>query len=213
MSKVNERLTKVEAITEDINSTLHDQNLDDWLSPPDPSINYNEAKKKCHKDTCQWFLQSEIFDKWKTTASSFLWIHGLVACGKTVLSSTIVDALHEDAKARRTVLYYFFDYKETAKQSLDCMIRSLICQLYPASKETQQLLMKVFSSCHGWDEFVEVHGDEIHPPSLASFTELRPAVDQSLHFWLLRQPKLQEFRGCLLSEELLKLLILQGALE
>jgi len=46
-----------------------------WLSPPDPSINHNIARKAHHNGTAQWFFQGGIFNQWKTTGS-FLWLHG-----------------------------------------------------------------------------------------------------------------------------------------
>ena len=46
-----------------------------WLSPPDPSINHNVARKVHHDGTSQWFFQGSIFKEWKF-AGSFLWIHG-----------------------------------------------------------------------------------------------------------------------------------------
>lgn len=144
--------------TRDTKTRIQNQDIETWLSPPLPSINYNEAKKKRHKDTCQWFIQSETFEEWKTTPSSFIWIHGLVGCGKTILSSAIIDALYEDDHVQRTVLYYFFDYKETAKQSFDGMIRSLIFQLHSASTDVEQPLVKLFSSCQ----------EGIHQPSASS---------------------------------------------
>lgn len=50
-------------------------NLRHWLSPPDPSTNYNIATEAHHTGTAQWFFQSSIFKDWQSTGS-FLWIHG-----------------------------------------------------------------------------------------------------------------------------------------
>jgi len=49
--------------------------LRQWLSPPDPSTNYNIATDAHHIGTTQWFFQSGIFKDWQATGS-FLWIHG-----------------------------------------------------------------------------------------------------------------------------------------
>ena len=46
-----------------------------WLSPPDPSTNYNIACKAHHNGTAEWFSRGSIFSQWKSTGS-FLWIHG-----------------------------------------------------------------------------------------------------------------------------------------
>ena len=46
-----------------------------WLSPPDPSINYNFVSKARHNGTAVWFFESNMLREWKATGS-FLWIHG-----------------------------------------------------------------------------------------------------------------------------------------
>lgn len=46
-----------------------------WLSPPDPSTNYNVACQARHRGTAEWFIQGNIFQQWKSTGT-FLWIHG-----------------------------------------------------------------------------------------------------------------------------------------
>lgn len=102
--------------------------MDDWLSPSDPLTNYNEAIRQRHEDTGTWFLNGGAFTKWKTQRNSFLWLHGISGCGKTVLSSTIIENL-EITFPTEPVIYFYFDFKDTSKRTLDDMIRSLISQL------------------------------------------------------------------------------------
>ena len=54
----------------------------EWLSPPDPSINYNIARDTHHKGTALWFTESSVFRDWKNSGS-LLWINGK----RTFLSS------------------------------------------------------------------------------------------------------------------------------
>jgi len=51
------------------------QKLKGWLSPPDPSTNYNIGLRDLHEETATWFLEGRIFQEWHSTGS-FLWIHG-----------------------------------------------------------------------------------------------------------------------------------------
>jgi hypothetical protein len=51
------------------------ENLQTWLSPPDPSTNQNIARKVHHKGTATWFFEGGIFQEWKLSPS-LLWIHG-----------------------------------------------------------------------------------------------------------------------------------------
>ena len=46
-----------------------------WLSPEDPSTNYNIARKAYHDGTATWFIQGSTFREWEVTGS-LLWIHG-----------------------------------------------------------------------------------------------------------------------------------------
>jgi archaellum component FlaC len=51
------------------------ENIHKWLSPPDPSTNYNIACGIHHKKSATWFFQGSVFQEWKSTGS-LLWIHG-----------------------------------------------------------------------------------------------------------------------------------------
>lgn len=122
--------------------------VDQWLSPSDPSSNYNKALSARYQDSGRWFLQSDSYSTWKTEPSSFLWLHGIPGCGKTVLSSTII----EDLKRSKTetnyqpILYFYFDFTDINKQSLDNAIRSLISQLYKEKENVRKRLDILYSS-------------------------------------------------------------------
>jgi hypothetical protein len=47
----------------------------DWLSPPDPFVNYYSARDAHHKGTTAWFIESSTFKDWKES-ESLLWIYG-----------------------------------------------------------------------------------------------------------------------------------------
>jgi hypothetical protein len=51
------------------------ENIHEWLSPPDPSTNHDIACNTHHKKSATWFFQGNIFREWKSTGS-LLWIHG-----------------------------------------------------------------------------------------------------------------------------------------
>ena len=52
------------------------ENFRRWLSPPDPSKNYNIARKAHHEGSAKWFVHGDIFYEWKRATGSLLWIHG-----------------------------------------------------------------------------------------------------------------------------------------
>jgi len=50
-------------------------NIRSWLSPPDPSVNHNIARRDHLEGTASWFIQSDSYKEW-TETGSLLWIHG-----------------------------------------------------------------------------------------------------------------------------------------
>jgi hypothetical protein len=46
-----------------------------WLSPPDPSTNHSMGCQARHEGTAKWFFLGNTYRKWKS-AGSLLWVHG-----------------------------------------------------------------------------------------------------------------------------------------
>jgi hypothetical protein len=73
------------------------QGFQEWLSPPDPSINYNTARETYYDGTATWFTRGEVFEHWKESGSErFLWIHGkrmflTLFCTSAVAESPYLD--------------------------------------------------------------------------------------------------------------------------
>ena len=51
------------------------QDVEHWLSPPDPSTNHAFVRKARYKGTTEWFFESNELTEWKAKGSLF-WIHG-----------------------------------------------------------------------------------------------------------------------------------------
>ena len=122
------------------------EKIERWLSPPDPSTNHNKALQQRHEGSGLWFLQSDAFAKWRTRRNSFLWLNGIPGCGKTILSSAIIKELNNTLPSE-PLLYFYFTFNDTGKQTLESMVRSLICQLYYKRRDTWSELDSLFSSC------------------------------------------------------------------
>jgi hypothetical protein len=101
------------------------------LSAPDPSTNYHKAHKQRQAKTGLWLLESAKFVEWKESAASRLWLYGIPGCGKTILSSTVIEHLlqhcHDDT--RIVTAYFYFDFNDAQKRDPELMLRSLLCQL------------------------------------------------------------------------------------
>ncbi|KAI4114105.1 MAG: hypothetical protein LQ345_005057, partial [Seirophora villosa] len=86
-----------------------------WLSNDDPSISHNRAVQK----------------KQQGSGQCLAWLYGIPGCGKTILCSTVIEALQEvlEAEVSSTVAYWYFDFNSSPSLSVSNMLRSLIKQL------------------------------------------------------------------------------------
>ncbi|EGU86437.1 hypothetical protein FOXB_03045 [Fusarium oxysporum f. sp. conglutinans Fo5176] len=125
-------------------SNQHVAAIKDWLSPPDSSTNANHARKLRHEGTGEWFLNSAAFREWETGSRRHLWLYGLPGCGKTVLSTTILD--HLTNINDHITLDFFFDFSDTTMQTIDGMLRSLVFQLYKLGIDYSRELDGLFKS-------------------------------------------------------------------
>lgn len=122
-----------------------------WLSAPDPSTNYNRALQDRHANTRDWFLKSATYMNWLSVSGSLLWLYGIPGCGKTILSSTIIQKTVQYCRSRTNsiVLYYYFDFNDSEKQRHEQMIRSLIIQLFAHCATVPSTLEALYSSFSG----------------------------------------------------------------
>ncbi|EWZ78701.1 hypothetical protein FOWG_17079 [Fusarium oxysporum f. sp. lycopersici MN25] len=118
--------------------------IERWLSPPDCSTNANLARKHRHPGTGAWLLNSPAFQEWKLGTRQHLWLYGLAGCGKTILSTTILDHLLQIDT--HTTLAFFFDFNDARKQKLEDLLRSLAVQLYYTGNEAARRLDNLFTS-------------------------------------------------------------------
>lgn len=120
-----------------------------WLSPPDPLMNHNMACQARHKGTTEWFFQGNTFKQWKSTGS-LLWIHGKPGSGKSVLCSAIIEDISAMCKADLASMAFFYcDFKDNYKQSRVDMIPSLLNQLSARSESSDRccdILSRLYST-------------------------------------------------------------------
>lgn len=127
----------------------HTKEIQDWLSAANPTINYANALGKRHKGTGLWFTGSQAFTDWRKQSNSLLWLYGVPGCGKTVLSSTIIEHLSNVTRPDQVLLYFYFDFNDTNKQTLDNLLRSLLNQLYQRQPDTRRTLDRLWESTRG----------------------------------------------------------------
>ena len=69
------------------------QDIENWLSPADPFINFNTANEAHYGDTAEWFTQGSIFKNWKESGS-ILWIHGKRISSSLAVQPSLLTGLH-----------------------------------------------------------------------------------------------------------------------
>uniref|UniRef100_A0A8H7KAE8 Nephrocystin 3-like N-terminal domain-containing protein n=1 Tax=Bionectria ochroleuca TaxID=29856 RepID=A0A8H7KAE8_BIOOC len=127
LDKIDSKLGNVDVKIDTFITASQEEKLRKWLSASNPEINFKAALGTYHPGTCLWFLESDRFKNWKLASRQSLWMHGIPGSGKTVMSSKIIDNLLSEGTS---VLYFFFDTRDSGKQTLDDLLRSLILQLY-----------------------------------------------------------------------------------
>ena len=125
------------------------QQILQWLAAPDPSANHNKACQTKQRETGRWFIESANYINWKSHKSSFLWLHGIPGCGKTVLCSTVVDDIASTCHVggRKVLAYYYFDFNESKKQTCEGLLRSLVTQIFGQSAGGSETVEALFSDC------------------------------------------------------------------
>lgn len=120
-----------------------------WLSITDPSSNHLEQRRKHQDTTGNWFVQGKELSGWHDTRNSFAWLYGTSGCGKTVLTSTIIEHIKENCLQPGCALgYYYFDFNDPEKRKVDSFVASIIAQLCSQLPSIPQRLSNMWLECH-----------------------------------------------------------------
>ena len=115
-------------------STQRHAELMAWVCPYDcdPFDNYQAALKRRQSGTGGWLTQSESFRTWSQHDHGIFWLRGLPGCGKTVLTSTVIEYVQHTLASKDNgvaLAYFYIDYRDPAKQNLDACLAVLVRQL------------------------------------------------------------------------------------
>ncbi|KAH9165986.1 hypothetical protein EDB89DRAFT_2076339 [Lactarius sanguifluus] len=137
-------LQQATSSVDSVKRTQMRQELRKWVSPPDPSTNHNIACDASHKQTAEWFLEGNKIKEWKSTGS-LLWIHGKPGAGKSILCSSIIqDAFVLRDAGLASIAYFYFDFRDTDKQSRHDLLLSLVSQLSARSDPCCEILFRLY---------------------------------------------------------------------
>ncbi|KAH9012794.1 hypothetical protein EDB84DRAFT_923055 [Lactarius hengduanensis] len=161
-TKTNEAMQQIAEKVDKIQWNLIERDVQRWLSPPDPSVNYNTARESYQEGTAAWFLQGSIFKEWELVGS-LLWIHGKPGSGKSILSSAVIKHIISLRDAGHASLaYFFFDFRDKdKKQDARNFLTSLLIQLSAHSNPCCKIIFDIYSK----------HGKGTQQPSIADLTK------------------------------------------
>ncbi|KAH8979310.1 hypothetical protein EDB92DRAFT_1821088 [Lactarius akahatsu] len=141
---------------DDMNRNQLRRDLRNWISPPDPSINYNTACGAHHAGTASWLTRGDPFKAWRANGC-LLWVHGKRS-GKSILSrvqatnssSSVIIRDIEDISntGLASMAYFYFDFKDTAMQDSRALLSSLLIQLSNQSDVYCDILRTLYDTHH-----------------------------------------------------------------
>lgn len=105
-----------------------------WVCPyeGDPFDNYQAALEHRQPRTGGWLTDSDSFRRWFQHDHGIFWLRSLPGCGKTVLTSTVVEYVQYSLAPEDkgiALAYFYIDYRNPAEQNLDTCLGTLMRQL------------------------------------------------------------------------------------
>jgi sulfur transfer complex TusBCD TusB component (DsrH family) len=122
-----------------------------WLTSLAADTNTKRLIRPRARSTGDWFLQGAVFQEWKSSAHSLLWLYGIPGSGKTFLCHLVRDVLREPGSASKppTVLQFFFDFSAHDRQDASALLCSLVLQIQEVEEGIPPVLSSLYKSCSG----------------------------------------------------------------
>ncbi|KAJ7111396.1 ankyrin repeat-containing domain protein [Mycena epipterygia] len=112
----------------DISSRERDRSqLLEWLQPPNPPLHGSPTELAC-PGTGKWFLESDVYVRWRAGAPSLLWCRGKPGVGKSILSSIVLQDICKNVSAS-VVVHYFCDFAAGKQQTATLILQTLVRQM------------------------------------------------------------------------------------
>ena len=135
-------------------STTHDDShrpkILKWLDVVDVGQNHSLARKKHYGNTGAWFLDGEEYNVWRASPRGFAWLYGIPGCGKSILSSSVVENLQkqvsENVNHTYAVAYFYFDFNDTEKRTVPNFLSSILAQLCRQCKGLPDAVRSLYDS-------------------------------------------------------------------
>jgi WD40 repeat protein len=130
-----------------VSSIAANEELEELLGiSDDPADDLEIIRDRIMPGSCQWILRRQSFLDWVNVGghdSMILWLTGLPAVGKSVLSSFIIDHLQKDSSIQNCY-YYFFKSEDQSKRTVGQMLRSLAFQVAKSVPSFRAKLVELY---------------------------------------------------------------------
>ncbi|BCS29712.1 uncharacterized protein APUU_80015S [Aspergillus puulaauensis] len=110
-----------------------------------------DRKGRRAKGTCEWMLKTNVFQEWhgcsgKDNDSNILWLHGLPASGKSMMTIFLTEALESDLDLGDAglVIYFFCDSSSQNHTSGIALLSGLIWQLIKDRPVSQEVVRRQY---------------------------------------------------------------------
>jgi hypothetical protein len=83
-----------------------------------------------HENTCTWILEDQSYRKWaEKEDQAILWISGDPGCGKSVLSSFLIEEITHGKTYQHCMAYFFCDDKDEQLRTAHAILVNVLTQL------------------------------------------------------------------------------------
>lgn len=153
-----------------------------------PSCNESGSDRQKEPGTNEWFLQSSTFCNWLTGESKFLFVHGPVGCGKSVLWKSSVDYCRQHCSrdslspgsSLASIVTFMFSSTLNTTYGLNDLLRCVVAQLSPLHAVPSSL-QKLYESCNkSYPPTPPEDNDELIEVLNSVLTDMRSPIAASL---------------------------------
>lgn len=192
-----------------IRELLEGDQFRQWISShsgPEYGQWQSDQYDQAEAGTCRWFLESNVFNDWRSSPGQVLFCPGIQGAGKTTMASMVIQELTksapvDDRDKRQSVAYIFYKEKEQANQKEQHVLLSILKQLIqkvglpvevetmlkfrqtnnerPTIREIKTALQKTIESSCGWIFIVIDALDESSAEELSRLPVLSAILDLS----------------------------------
>ncbi|KAJ6078697.1 hypothetical protein N7467_008450 [Penicillium canescens] len=103
----------------------------EWLTPMNYATQQSYFMTQKQEGTNEWILNSDEFQHWLKHTSQTLFCPGIPGAGKTIITATVIDHLHENFRDDSSVgiAYLYCTFKQQKEQSALDLITNVLKQL------------------------------------------------------------------------------------